>query len=60
MLSERIGEMLVQVEELGCNGMVEEAQGVMKLMEQLKAERDDLQQVNIDIVKGIFRDVKAK
>lgn len=32
----------VQIEELGSEGRVEEAQGMMKLVEQLKDEREDL------------------
>lgn len=35
----------LQVEQLGCEGKVEEAQGVMKLCEQLKNEREMLQMV---------------
>lgn len=32
----------VQIEELGSEGRVEEAQGMMKLVEQLKDEREQL------------------
>lgn len=32
----------VQIEELGSEGRVEEAQGMMKLVEQLKEEREEL------------------
>ncbi|KAG8536232.1 hypothetical protein GDO81_026842, partial [Engystomops pustulosus] len=32
--------LLLQIEELGTEGKVEEAQGVMKLVEQLKEERE--------------------
>lgn len=32
----------VQIEELGSEGRVEEAQGMMKLVEQLKEEREQL------------------
>lgn len=46
MLSDRINDLLQQVEVLGCDGLVEEAQGVMKLCDQLKAERDELKQVS--------------
>ena len=35
----------LQVEQLGCEGKVEEAQGVMKLCDQLKNEREMLQMV---------------
>ncbi|XP_076366383.1 luc7-like protein 3 isoform X1 [Tachypleus tridentatus] len=40
VLSDRINELLIQVEELGCEGKVEEAQGIMKLVDQLKEERE--------------------
>lgn len=39
VLNERIQGLLQQVEQLGCEGKVEEAQGVMKLCDQLKEER---------------------
>lgn len=32
--------LLAQIEELGSEGRVEEAQGMMKLVEQLKEERE--------------------
>ena len=35
-----------QIEELGCEGKVEEAQGVMKLCDQLKEEREQLENVS--------------
>lgn len=35
----------LKVEQLGCEGKVEEAQGVMKLCDQLKSEREMLQMV---------------
>ncbi len=34
--------LCAQIEELGSEGRVEEAQGMMKLVEQLKEEREDL------------------
>lgn len=34
--------LCVQIEELGSEGRVEEAQGMMKLVEQLKEEREQL------------------
>ena len=34
------------MEQLGCEGKVEEAQGVMKLCDQLKSEREMLQMVS--------------
>lgn len=46
VLSERINELLVQVENLGCEGKVEEAQGIMKLCEQLKEEREALRKAS--------------
>ena len=35
-----------QAEELGCEGKVEEAQGIMKLCDQLNEERTQLQNVS--------------
>lgn len=37
--------VLLQAEELGCEGKVEEAQGIMKLCDQLNEERTQLQNV---------------
>ncbi len=34
--------LCAQIEELGSEGRVEEAQGMMKLVDQLKEEREDL------------------
>ncbi|XP_065125269.1 luc7-like protein 3 [Paramisgurnus dabryanus] len=42
VLTEKIEELVVQIEELGSEGRVEEAQGMMKLVEQLKEEREQL------------------
>lgn len=42
VLTEKIEELVVQIEELGSEGRVEEAQGMMKLVEQLKDEREQL------------------
>lgn len=43
MLTERIADLVQQAEELGCEGKVEEAQGMMKLCDQLEEERRDLE-----------------
>ncbi|KAJ8317869.1 hypothetical protein KUTeg_002960 [Tegillarca granosa] len=43
MLTERINELVQQAEELGCEGKVEESQGVMKLCDQLREERTQLE-----------------
>ncbi|XP_060592256.1 luc7-like protein 3 isoform X2 [Ruditapes philippinarum] len=43
MLTERINELVQKAEELGCEGKVEEAQGIMKLCDQLNEERTQLQ-----------------
>ncbi|XP_076459562.1 luc7-like protein 3 [Babylonia areolata] len=43
MLTEKINELITQAEELGNEGKVEEAQGVMKLCDQLKEERTQIQ-----------------
>lgn len=37
--------LVLQAEKLGCEGKVEEAQGVLKLCDQLKEERTQLQEV---------------
>ncbi|MEQ2202444.1 hypothetical protein XENOCAPTIV_000072 [Xenoophorus captivus] len=42
VLTEKIEDLVVQIEELGSEGRVEEAQGMMKLVEQLKEEREML------------------
>jgi hypothetical protein len=49
MLTERINTLVEKAEELGCNGEVEEAQGTMKLCDQLKEERETLQEVSCTI-----------
>ena len=49
MLTEKINELVTQAEELGCEGKVEEAQAVMKLCDQLKEERQQIQNVSIYI-----------
>lgn len=36
----------LQAEKLGCEGHIEEAQGVLKLCDQLKEERTTLQEVS--------------
>lgn len=46
ILTERINGLLEQVETLGCEGKVEEAQGIMKLCDQLKEERENLRKAN--------------
>ncbi|XP_076448195.1 luc7-like protein 3 isoform X2 [Babylonia areolata] len=43
MLTDKINELVSQAEELGGEGKVEEAQGVMKLCDQLKEERMQIQ-----------------
>ncbi|KAG7247455.1 hypothetical protein CRUP_011255, partial [Coryphaenoides rupestris] len=42
VLTEKIEDLVLQIEELGSEGRVEEAQGMMKLVEQLKEEREML------------------
>jgi hypothetical protein len=39
VLTERIETLLEQIETLGCEGKVEEAQGIMKLVDKLKEEK---------------------
>ncbi|XP_053577645.1 luc7-like protein 3 [Bombina bombina] len=42
VLTDKIEALLLQIEELGSEGKVEEAQGMMKLVEQLKEEREQM------------------
>ncbi|XP_041072886.1 luc7-like protein 3 isoform X2 [Cetorhinus maximus] len=49
VLTEKIEELLEQIEELGSEGKVEEAQGMMKLVEQLKDEREQLRSASSTI-----------
>ena len=46
LFSRGISCFLCQAEELGCEGKVEEAQGIMKLCDQLNEERTQLQNVS--------------
>ena len=46
VLTQRINELVEQAEQLGCEGKVEEAQGVLKLCEQLREEREGLSTVS--------------
>ncbi|XP_037073934.1 luc7-like protein 3 [Pollicipes pollicipes] len=46
MLTDKINKLVSEVEELGCKGQVEEAQGIMKLTDKLKDERDQLRRAN--------------
>ena len=39
VITERIDTLLEQIEQLGCEGKVEEAQGIMKLVDKLKDEK---------------------
>jgi len=43
VLNKRITEMLENIEKLGSEGEVEQAQAMMKLCDQLKEEREQLQ-----------------
>ncbi|KAI0239730.1 Luc7-like protein 3 [Lamellibrachia satsuma] len=45
MLTKKINDLVEKAEELGCEGKVEEAQGMMMLCEKLKEERNDLESV---------------
>lgn len=42
LLSEKISALVAEAEQAGCRGDVEEAQGLMKLCDQLRDERDAL------------------
>jgi len=44
MLNTKITDLLEKIEKLGSEGEVEEAQSLMKLCDQLKDEREQLQQ----------------
>lgn len=45
LLSQRINALVEEAEQAGCQGNVEQAQGLMKLSEQLREERDQLRRV---------------
>ena len=45
---------VIQAEELGCEGKVEEAQGIMKLCDQLNEERTQMQNVRLLTVIDIY------
>uniref|UniRef100_A0A8C5L6M9 Luc7-like protein 3 pseudogene n=1 Tax=Jaculus jaculus TaxID=51337 RepID=A0A8C5L6M9_JACJA len=49
VLTDKIDVLLQQIEELGSEGKVEEAQGMMKLVEQLKEERELLRSTTLTI-----------
>jgi len=53
-----VGCQCLQAEKLGCEGRIEEAQGVLKLCDQLKEERTALQEALIfawhSTVLGLF------
>ena len=49
MLTEKINDLVQKAEELGCEGKVEDAQGMMKLCEQLTEERSQLENVSEQI-----------
>lgn len=46
LLSERITGLVSEAERLGSEGNVEEAQGLLKLCDQLREERDSLRRSN--------------
>ena len=55
MLTKRINDLVEQAEHLGCEGKVEEAQGVLKLCEQLRDDRTQLSNVScIMIHVGLY------
>lgn len=53
LLTQRINELVRQAEELGCEGKVEEAQGVLKLCDKLKEDRAELQSGVVSIIFDI-------
>ena len=42
LLSEKITALVAEAETAGCNGNVEQAQGLLKLSDQLREEREDI------------------
>lgn len=46
LLSEKINELVTEAEQTGIQGNVEQAQGLMKLCDQLKEERETLRRQN--------------
>jgi len=53
ILTDKINTLVDQAEQAGCQGDVEEAQGLLKLCDQLKTERDELkQQIGLKGVLG--------
>ena len=60
MLTKRINDLVDEAEVLGCEGRVEEAQGVMKLCEQLKEERTQLEEVSFAFVYVFRTSLKCK
>jgi len=53
ILTDKINTLVDQAEQAGCQGDVEEAQGLLKLCDQLKGERDELkQQIGLKGVLG--------
>jgi len=57
-LSEKISSLILQAEQLGEKGEVDEAQKVVKMMEELTEERDRLQQ-NLDAPSGELRSMEV-
>ena len=57
MLTQRINDLVEQAEQLGCEGKVEEAQGVLKLCEQLRDEREQLNNVRGEIRVCVIRPI---
>nr|XP_054763741.1 LOW QUALITY PROTEIN: luc7-like protein 3 [Lytechinus pictus] len=58
ILSERITSLLEQVESLGCEGRVDEAQNVMKLCDKLTMERAELQAASEEVLDTILSQEK--
>lgn len=46
LLSEKINSLVNEAEQMGIQGNVEQAQGLMKLCDQLKEERENLRKQN--------------
>jgi predicted nucleic acid-binding Zn-ribbon protein len=59
VLTERINEMMDQAEELGCQGKVDEAQGMTRLCEQLKMEKQQLASELSGVPSVVYSSIKG-
>ena len=59
MLSAKIADLVDEAEKAGCEGNVEQAQGLMKLSDQLKEERETLRRSLVPHFKDEYQHQKA-